>query len=223
MRPAGSVRPLFSRCAVMLGVLLLLGAHSRTARADPGYSEDAVKAAYLYRFAGYVVWPRSQIAGSPFVIEVIDDSGVAGELERLLPDHPINGHPAQVRVVSRGTRLGDAQMLYVGDTFTGNVRALTASLGHRPVLVVTDENDGLNDGGTINFIASDGGHVRFEVSLTSAARAGLRISSQLLSVAVRVKGSHLHSGANCAHGHIIRELNPGCIERVAGTGLVRIR
>lgn len=223
MRLAASVRHLFSRCAVMFGALLLFGAHATTANADPGYSEDAVKAAYLYRFAGYVMWPQSQVAGSPFVIDVIDDSGVAGELERLLPDHPINGHPAEVRVISRGARLGDAQMLYVGDSFTGNVRALTASLGHRAILVVTDENDGLNDGGTINFIEYDGGHVRFEVSLTSAARAGLRISSQLLSVAVRVKGEHLHSGANCADSDIIRELNPGCIERVAGAGPVRIR
>ena len=223
MRLAGSVRhDLVSRCAVTLGALLLC-AHCLVARADGGYSADAVKAAYLYRFAGYVIWPGSQVAGSPFIIDVIGGSGVAGELERLLPDHPINGHPAQVRVISRNANPGDAQMLYIGDAFTGNVRALTASLGHRSILVVTDENEGLNDGGTINFIESDGRHVRFEVSLTSAARAGLHISSQLLSVAVRVKGKRLHSGSSCADSRIVRQLNPGCIERVAATTPKRIR
>jgi len=223
MRLAGSARRLHSRYPVMLGALLLLGVHYRIARAGAAYSEDAVKAAYLYRFAGYVRWPGSQVASSPFVIDVMDESGVAKELERLLPDHPINGHPARVRVIARTADLGDAQMLYVGEEFAGNVKALTASLGDRAILVVTDENEGLNDGGTINFIEGAGGHVRFEVSLTSAARAGLQISSQLLSVAVRVKGGHLHSGANCRASHIIRELGPGCLERVAGTTPERTR
>lgn len=223
MRLAGSASFLFSRYALMLGALLLLSMLCRTARADAAYSEDAVKAAYLYRFAGYVSWPGSQVASSPFIIDVIDEAGVAKELGRLLPNHPINGHPARVRVIARMADLGDAQMLYVGEGFAGNVKALTASLGERAILVVTDESEGLNDGGTINFIESDGGHVRFEVSLTSAARAGLQISSQLLSVAVRVKGGRLHSGANCSASHIIRELGPGCLERVAGMTLERTR
>jgi hypothetical protein len=216
MRPAGSARWLLSRFAAVLGALLLC-LHGTNAGADAAYSEDAVKAAYLYRFAGYVSWPGSQVASSPFLIDVIGDSGVAKELARLLPDHPINGHPARVRAIARMADLGEAQMLYVGDGFAGNVKALTASLGDRAILVVTDESEGLNDGGTINFIESEGGHVRFEVSLTSAARAGLHISSQLLSVAVRVKGGHLHSGANCGSSRITRELSPGCLERVAGT------
>src|SRR6185437_9698956 len=95
MRLAGSASWLFRCRAMMLGALLLC-AHCPTAGADAGYSEDAVKAAYLYRFAGYVRWPGSQVASSPFVIDVIDDSGVARELARLLPDHPIDGHPARV-------------------------------------------------------------------------------------------------------------------------------
>lgn len=207
----------FSRRAVLLGaLLLLLCALPPAARADAGYSEDDVKAAYLYRFAGYVKWPGVQQPQSPFIIDIIGDDGVASGLERLLPDHPINGHPAQVRVISSLADLGDAKLLYVGDGFSGSIRALTASLGDRAILIVTDEYRGLNDGGAINFIESSAGHVRFEVSLTAAARAGLRISSQLLSVAVRVKGGHLHSGTNCQGSHIIRELSAGCIERVAG-------
>ena len=37
-----------------------------SARAAAAYSEDAVKAAYLYRFAGYVEWPEESSTGQPF-------------------------------------------------------------------------------------------------------------------------------------------------------------
>ena len=77
-------------------------------------------------------------------------------------------------------------MVYVGNEYRGDLHELISSLGHRPVLVVTDEADALAAGSMVNFVIADG-RVRFEVSLTSAARAGLKISSQLLAVAVRVQ------------------------------------
>ncbi|HEX5633635.1 MAG TPA: YfiR family protein, partial [Gemmatimonadales bacterium] len=49
--------------------------------------ETTVKAAFLYKFAGYVEWPDAAFGGpaSPLVIGVIGSDEVAAELERLLP------------------------------------------------------------------------------------------------------------------------------------------
>jgi hypothetical protein len=52
---------------------------------------------------------------------------------------------------------------------------------------VTDEEGGLRDGGMLNFLTIDR-RVRFEVSLTAAGQAHLKISSELLGLAVRVFG-----------------------------------
>jgi len=173
------------------------------------YSDDAIKAAYLYRFAGYVKWPAGRDASLPFVIDVIGDEVVAGDLERLLPDHRINGHASQVHIIRRIADLGDAQMLYVGDGFSGDVRAALAAIADRPVLVVTDSAYGLDDGGTIHFVESNH-HVRFEVSLIAAGRAGLQISSDLLSVAASVRGGHLRSRTDCDERRIAREGDLAC-------------
>lgn len=182
------------RLSALLGFALCL--LCSPVRADERFSASAVKAAYLYRMAGYVKWPRSLPADAPFTIDVLGDEPVADDLEQLLPDHPIDGHPAHVKAINRISQLGDAQILYIGPGYGGSVHAaIIASAGH-PVLIVTDERHGLEDGGTINFV-EDGEHVRFEVSLLAAARAGLSISSQLLSVALRVKGAHLGSGTYC--------------------------
>jgi hypothetical protein len=57
------------------------------------------------------------------------------------------------------------------------------------MLPVTDEDDGLNQGSVLNFVTVNR-RVRFEVSLTAADRLRLKISSELLAVAVRVRGGH---------------------------------
>jgi hypothetical protein len=110
------------------------------ALAAPEYSEDVVKAAYLYRFAGYVEWPGR--ADAAFVIAVVDDQ----------------------------------------------VRPLLSDFAAGATLVVTDEDGGLDEGATLNLLTLDH-RVRFEVSLIAAARSHLKISAELLAVAVRVFGS----------------------------------
>jgi len=54
-------------------------------------------------------------------------------------------------------------------------------------LLVTDEEGGLNAGSSLNFLTIDQ-RVRFEISLAAADRSGLKISAELLGVAVRVRG-----------------------------------
>lgn len=53
------------------------------------------------------------------------------------------------------------------------------------ILAVTETERGLDNGATINFVTADE-RVGFEVSLASAERSGLRISSRMLAVARRV-------------------------------------
>jgi hypothetical protein len=214
MRPQHNAGRGIIRLAVLLGLLCIVCPLWRGARADDGYSEDAVKAAYLYRFAGYVKWPRDRSARAPFTIDVIGDGSVASVLRRLLPNHPVNGRMARVRVIRRIADLGDAQMLYIGNEYRGDIHAAIASIARRPVLVVTDEERGLDDGSVINFVEVDR-RVRFEVSLTAAGRAGLEISSELLSVAARVEGGHLRSRTNCVRGRITGEWGLACPVQVS--------
>lgn len=161
------------------------------------YSEEAVEAAYLYRFAGYIEWPKEDTVPPRFTIAVLGADGVAEELGRLLPGHPVKGRAAQVRAVRTPHEVGDAQMLYVGPGHAGELRSVIAALGRRPVLVVSDEEHGLEDGAALNFIVIDQ-RVRFEVSLPAAERSGLRISSELLSVAARVQGQTLRRAVSLA-------------------------
>jgi hypothetical protein len=167
--------------------MLVAGAVTPSFAAE-SYSEDAVKAAYLYRFAGYVNWPEEAPANAVFSIDVLGSPGVAKELRRLLVGHSINGHPTQVREISSARDLGQANMLYASQGHAEVLRDLTPAPGSRAMLLVTDEVGGLKFGSALNFLTIDR-NVRFEVSLTTAERWGLKISSDLLGVAIRVQGS----------------------------------
>ena len=153
--------------------------------AAESYPEASVKAVYLYRFAGYVEWP-AQAQQTPFTIAVIGADDVAEALARLLPDHPIAGRVAQLRIAHKPQELLDARIVYAGAAFHGDLQGLVTRLSSQPTLVVTDHEDGLGLGSMVNFLMTDH-RVRFEISVAAAARAGLKINSQLLGVAVRVR------------------------------------
>jgi hypothetical protein len=149
------------------------------------FSGDAVKAAFLYRFAAYVEWPAHAPAG-PLVIAVAGADEVASQLEALLPRVTVRGVAPQVRRISRAAELEGAHILYVGHDSLSRTRALRAAALNRPILIVTDDEGGLDAGAVVNFFES-GRNVRFEISLIASDRAGLKIDSALLSVAARVE------------------------------------
>jgi hypothetical protein len=150
--------------------------------ADGAYPEPSVKAAFLLRIAEYVQWPAPP-AGD-FVIAVLDRGDMADRLQALVT-RPLLGRPVRVRRVRTFEEAVGAQMLYVGNDRRRNLRSLLQSFPARGLLVVSDQQDGLAAGSTINFLLADG-RVRFEVSLEAARRAGLTINAALLSVATRV-------------------------------------
>jgi hypothetical protein len=152
------------------------------------YEADAVKAAFLYRFTGYVDWPPEALNTPAFTIAVLGDDIVAEDLKRLLARHGVKNLPGEVRVIHSLDEVDGAQMLYVGPAYEGSLRALSTSLAAQPILTVTDRENGLDRGSVVNFLVVDR-HVRFEISLSAAAQARLKIAPGLLSVAVRVRGA----------------------------------
>jgi hypothetical protein len=177
-------RGLVSLLRLAPGAILTLFAAGPVLGAS-SYSEDAVKAAYLYRFTQYIEWPEAATA-EPFTIAVLDSPGVAAELRRILPSHRIKNSTAQVREITRTQDLGSAQVLYIGSAQIDRVRNVIATLAAPSVLIVTDAEQGLAAGSVVNFLMLEH-RVRFEVSLSAADRSQLRISAELLGVATRVQ------------------------------------
>jgi len=164
----------------------LLQCASSAAQSDET-AADRIRAAYILKFLEYVEWPDRLFpdAAAPYVVGVAGSEYVASELTRLAPTRTSGGRPIVIRRIANGAVPGEVHALYVGREDRSNGARLVKSYAGKPVLVITDENATPPEASIINFVTLDG-RVRFEISLQAAEHAGLRLSSRLLSVAVRV-------------------------------------
>ena len=201
-------------CLVVATVIGLLATVRVDAAFAADHSEDAVKAAYLYRFAGYIAWPADTPGEAPFVIDVLGAPGIARELRRLLPDHPINGKVAQVRDIADQHDIGNAQVVYFAAGHAESIHSLSPESTGNSMLLVTDEEGGLRAGSALNFVTIDR-NIRFEVSLTAAERWRLKISSELLAVAIRVQGRPSQSLLGCDPSGVFHRAGDACPSYVA--------
>jgi YfiR/HmsC-like len=149
------------------------------------YHEEEVKAAFLYHFATFVQWPETMPRERPFSVAVLGDDEVCDELEKFLPGREIQGRPMQVRRLNSLEDLADDALLFIGAGENYRLRELISRVEDRSMLIVTDAPGALKDGSMINFQVVDD-RVRFEISLLAAQRAGLELSSRLLSAAMSV-------------------------------------
>jgi hypothetical protein len=158
------------------------------AQVVPVQRESAVKAAFLYKFGAFVDWPAGTFehADAPLVIGVAGDDAVAADLEQLLSGRSLDGRPVVLRRVGPdASAFAAVHVLFVGRRSTRLHELIAAAAG--PVLVVTDQEPGLPLGSVINF-SSEGGRMRFSVSLAAADARALRLSARLLAVARDVEG-----------------------------------
>jgi len=172
----------------LAGLLLLAAGLLPAFAAAQQATEASIKAAFLYKFAGYIEWPPNAFVApdAPLVIGVLGADEVAAELERLLPGRSVNNRPVFVRRFREGEPPTGAHILFVGRD-EPNLRAVVRAAQQHGALVVTESERGLEAGGSINFVLV-GDRVGFEVSLEAAERSGHRISSRMLAVARRVVG-----------------------------------
>ena len=154
---------------------------------DAGLIEYRVKAAYLYRFAGYVNWPSTAFVRPdvPLTIAVMGADGLASELEQMLSGRTVDDRTVTVKRIKPADSLTGVNILFVSKNEAAYLAQLVQSVHTRPILIVTESPGALRQGSVINFTV-DEKRVRFEVSLEAAGKSGLKLSSRLLAVAQQV-------------------------------------
>lgn len=146
-----------------------------------------VKAAYLFKFGNYVLWPPQTFAQdqSPVVIGVVAEDRMADELERIAAGRTISKRPVSIRRLQPGEAISGVHILFIGRAAELPASSWLMPLQTEPVLGVTEIEQGLPPGGVINFVL-DNNRVRFDVSLPTAEQKHLQLSAALLSVARKV-------------------------------------
>ena len=175
-------------CAAVLACLAGWAGGQAGAAEGADELEHRVKAAFLYKFAGYVDWQAASFASAdtPITIAVLGAEPLAAELSQVVTGRTVNNRSLAVRRLKPGESLAGVHILFVGSAEQSRMGQLARSAQENAVLAVSESEGALSQGSMINFIVADR-RVRFEVGLDSAEKGGLRLSSRLLAVAQQVR------------------------------------
>lgn len=156
--------------------------------------EHQVKAAFLYNFARFVEWPADTPAGEgAFVIGILGPDDTSRALEATVQGKSVGGKTIQVRPVKTQDEAARCHMLFVGSETPERLRPVLRAVRGSAVLTVGDSEAFAREGGIVNFVMQDH-HVRFAVNTDAAERAGLKISSKLLQLAIIVRDDNRPEG-----------------------------
>lgn len=141
--------------------------------------EQQVKAAFLINFAKFIDWPaEAQI----LTFCVAGDQSMEAFLETASVGKSVGSRQLKVRSAGSATSLSDCNIVYLGRSEKKKAPQMAQLLSGKRVLTVSEFCELGADGIVFNFFIEQE-RVRFEVNLGAAARANLKISSQLLKLA----------------------------------------
>lgn len=146
-----------------------------------------IKAAFLYNFVKFVEWPESRLKQSQGIITVgilgSDDFGNAFD---VITGRSVKDMKLSVRYFERTEDIRACHLLFVSESEKSRLREILESLQGYPILTVGESEDFGALGGIIRFY-TENNKVRFEINISAASKADLRISAKLLEVAKTAK------------------------------------
>jgi hypothetical protein len=167
------------------------------------FTEHQIKAAFLYNFVQFTVWPKGKPADSNAIIigllgehqfgnsfdpiknKTVNNKRVVivefGKFNRFLKA----GDKSETHLTDEAEKLKKCHVLFVCDSEREKFRKIIDAVKNCNVLTVGETEDFLEFGGIITFIPGTSKAV-FEVNLNTCEREGLKISSKVLRLARKV-------------------------------------
>lgn len=188
LRPPGggfSLRPpsWWRRAGALLCIAGALAFSSLSAATGPT-KEYQIKALFLFNFIQFAEWPPSAFgdAASPIRIGVLGENPFGSELESVIRGEKVRQRALQIEYSNRPQDLQDCHLVFISNSERNAIPRVLAAFNGRPILTVGDMRDFAQRGGVINFYF-EGQKVRFNINRAAAQASGIKLSSQLLSLA----------------------------------------
>jgi len=194
IRPPPGVRPwkpaLPFKWLLLLSLSFFWGTKSSLAADDsPVSKEYQVKAAFLYSFTKFIEWPpnRFDTPDSPIVIGIFGKNPFGQEFAKLIEKRKVNGRSFVVKLIYSAPEIASVHLLFVPNGEEIRLVEKTLDLIDSPGTLTVGESDQFSAlGGGITFVAEED-KVRFRINREATERAGIKVSAQLLKLAVAPK------------------------------------
>lgn len=176
-------RKLVAVVAVLLSGLVLTN-HSGA----QALSEYQIKAAFLFNFAKFVEWPPTVFSdpSAPLVLGIVGQDPFGPDLDLTVMGKTVNNRPLVIKRFPNRQTMEPCHILFVSQSEQDHLAQIIAAVRSSNTLTVSETDQFLDLGGIVNFLTV-GNKIRFEIHQGAAERAGLKLSSKLLSLAATVR------------------------------------
>jgi TonB family protein len=149
--------------------------------------ERAVRAAYVLNLTKFVEWP----AGKNELRIGFFGSRETGEyLQKMLDGRASESRQIRMILFPSDDELQKCSMVYIADSQKNRIRATLDKLGYRNIVTVGETEWFAQDGGMVGLVKV-GEQIQMQVNLEATQRAGVKLGSHLLNLAVLVRSGPL--------------------------------
>ena len=191
MSPKSS--PIARRLAGLAVALCVIALFPRqtAAQASP-YTPYQLKALYLHNFAKYTEWPKEALGdeNAPFVLGILGKDPFGKDIE-IIEGKSIKGRKLKVKHFANVQEVKDCHLLFISSSEADRLPQTLKALEKSSILTIAEVEGFLQLSGMINLMAeqkSPGSQsVAFEINRAAAEKVNLKLDTQLLKLAKRVK------------------------------------
>lgn len=161
-------------------LLVILAIASVYSFAEGGSNEYNIKAMFILNFMKYVEWP-AETYNNEFTIGVVGESEIFDALVKMAGNRK-ESKKINVEKVNADS-LGNYQIVIIPKSENKKLEEWVRKFQYKGVLIISDECK--NAGAAINLLNINN-KIRFEINNTQARLGGIKISSRLAELAVKV-------------------------------------
>ncbi|MEM9297299.1 MAG: YfiR family protein [Bacteroidota bacterium] len=141
---------------------------------------EKVKSLFVYNFTRYIEWPQTD--GTFYIGVLGSDQNLLAAFREMASKKSTPSMKIIVKQFSNPAEAEGYNLVYIPES---NSRSLKQISGRTKTLVVTEKAGMTKYGSDINFV-QHGGKIRFEMNKGSIDKTELKVSSQLMSLAIMV-------------------------------------
>jgi len=170
---------------ICAGLYLLACAIPAAVAQDRTDEVHLLKAAFIFNFARFTRWPETREGeDAPLILCTAGDDGLVGELGRL-GGRTVRGRRVSILPLENVPVPKSCHVLYVAVSKQEGYVDILESVRHAPVLTVSEIPRFERRGGIIELFHEQE-RIRFIINQGAARRAGLKLNSRLLNLAIVV-------------------------------------
>jgi len=179
--PFGSVKLMRGLFVLFFACIFISAAQDTNKRVDPNAK---IKTMFIYNFTKYIEWPQSYKQGN-FVIGHLGESTLGAELKKMAATKKAITQSFKIQKFNSVSDITKCHILIIPNDKSSLFKNAMGKVAKYSTLVITESKGLAKQGAGINFVIQNSKQ-RFELNKTTIEKTNLKVSHNLLSLAIAV-------------------------------------